>query len=160
MEDKSVKQAEKLYETLVGFFEKNGYRHDDDPENFSLKCGFKTNDLPADLKIQLYPEIGIIHILSMLPFKLSKDKIEEGCKAACAVNNVLYDGNFIVGIESGAILFKLSSFYYGSIIGEDLIEKLITVSLGMIDRYNDKFLMLEKGVIDASEIVEKARESD
>ncbi|GHU68438.1 hypothetical protein AGMMS49983_21080 [Clostridia bacterium] len=153
MDENKKKQAEKVYATLVNYFDGKGFSHTDEPEELVLRCTFKTDDLPADLRFKIIGELDLIHLLSTIPVQLSADRIEEGCLAACSASNDLFDGNFIVNSEDGSIVYKLSYYYTGSIIGEEMIDYMLDMGLAMIDRYNDRFLLLQKGLLSAAEFV-------
>jgi hypothetical protein len=54
----------------------------------------------------------------------------------------------------GSIVFRLTSSYLNSEISEDLLEYVLMVSAATVDEYNDKFLMLAKGMINIQKFLE------
>jgi hypothetical protein len=155
VDEAKTRQTTKVFETLKSCLDKKECKYDEDTEKLTISAGFETDDIPARISIRVIPSIEIVHLVSPIPVKLSPDRIEEGCLAACAANDELYDGNFIVDTDDGSVLFTMSYIYNGCILGEELFSKMLSIALTMIDEYNDKFLLLQKGLLSAADFVEK-----
>ncbi len=89
-----------------------------------------------------------------MPFKVPEDKISEMAIAVAVANNGLRDGSFDFDVSDGKILFRMTACYIDSILGKELYRMMLIVSSNTIDRYNDKFLMLSKGIVSLEQFIE------
>jgi hypothetical protein len=64
------------------------------------------------------------------------------------------DGCFDYDLSDGQILFRLTSSYRDSLLSEALFEYMVMVSASTIDKYNDRFFMLAKGMISLEQFIE------
>lgn len=70
------------------------------------------------------------------------------------VNDMLVDGSFDFDMAKGRVSFRLTASYIESILGKELFECMLMVSATTIDEYNDKFLMIAKGMISFDQFLE------
>ncbi len=103
--------------------------------------------LRIDVKSQLFL------LLSHLPFTISEDKRLDAAIAVSIVNNELVDGCFDYDIAEGKISCRLTASFRESTIGDGLFEYLIIRYNLTVDKYNDRFLALCKGVISLDEFI-------
>ena len=67
--------------------------------------------------------------------------------AVSAINNVLVNGCFDYIIADGHMFFRMTNSFIESQLGADLFKYLLYCSCQTIDEYNDKLLMVAKGMI-------------
>ena len=65
----------------------------------------------------------------------------------------LADGSFDYDITDGMIGFRLTYAFHDSVIGENLLQYMISWSLAVIDKYNDKFLAIDKGFLSLQDFI-------
>lgn len=145
-EQKILEQAKDVFSTLCRTLDKLEWRYKKDEEKLSIDCGAQGDDLPIDITIKVYAEKMQILLISHMPFVVKEDKRIDVAVAVCAVNNALVNGCFDYDITSGHMFFRMSNCFIESTIGEDLISYILFCSCQTIDLYNDKFLMLAKGM--------------
>ena len=97
--------------------------------------------------IYVDPDKELVRMLSQLPFAFSEEKRVEGAIATCQATFRLVDGSFDYDYKTGGILFRLTSSFRGSLISKEMLAYMVDCSCFTIDQYNDKFLMLDKGVL-------------
>jgi len=95
-----------------------------------------------------------VSFFSKLPFNVEEDKRIDVALAICAVNYWLADGSFDYDLSDGSILFRLTSSYKESTLGEALFEYMVVVSAATVDNYNDKFFMMSKGMMTYQQFIE------
>lgn len=153
-EQENLKLAKTTFETLCKALEHHDWHFKKDEENLTIECGAQGDDLPMEITIVVDPERMLIILMSHLPFVMSEDKRLDTAVAVSAVNFALVDGSFDYDIKSGHMIFRMSNSFRESLIGEDLFMYMILVSCHTIDEYNDKFLMLSKGIITLEQFIE------
>lgn len=153
-EQENLKLAKTTFETLCKALEHHDWHFKKDEENMTIECGAQGDDLPMEITIVVDPERMLIILMSHLPFVMSEDKRLDTAVAVSAVNFALVDGSFDYDIKSGHMIFRMSNSFRESLIGEDLFMYMILVSCHTIDEYNDKFLMLSKGIITLEQFIE------
>lgn len=104
--------------------------------------------------IRVNPRNELVSFFSKLPFNVEEDKRIDVALAICAVNYWLADGSFDYDLSDGSILFRLTSSYKESTLGEALFEYMVVVSAATVDNYNDKFFMMSKGMMTYQQFIE------
>ena len=154
-EEMLKKNGENVYGTICKMFDKLGYRYERHDEDLVVKCTVKGEDIPMDILFIVRSDRQIVQLLSPMPFTVPEDKRMEMAIAVTVASNHLIDGSFDFDLGDGNIMFRLTSSYIESILGEELFTYMLMVSAKTIDDYNDKFLMLAKGMMTLEQFIEK-----
>lgn len=144
---KNVEQAKAAFATLCQMLDKNNWDYSKDEEELSVSCSARGNDLSMELRIDVDAERMLVIVISHLPFVIKEDKRLDVAIAISAINNMLVDGCFDYEISSGHIFFRMTNSIIESTLGADAFEYLLFCSCQTIDAYNDKILMIAKGLI-------------
>ena len=155
MADDKMARAQKTYETLCAALDAQNWKYKRDDEHLRIESGAQGDDLPMDFFITVDADRQILRLISRLPFVISEDKRLDLAIAANAVNNCLVDGSFDFDLSTGRVYFRLTSSFIESDIGQDLIIYMLMVACHTIDEYNDKFLMLGKGMMKIEDFLPK-----
>ncbi len=155
MEDvRKEKLAKNVYLNICSMFENMNFNHERDDEELVIRSTVHGDDIPMDIIIIVHPDSETVSFFSPMPFKVPEDKISEMALAVAVANNGLRNGSFDLDISDGSIVFRMTASYVDSILGEELFRMMLIVSSDTIDRYNDKFLMLSKGIISLEKFAE------
>ena len=87
-------------------------------------------------------------------FNVPEEKRLDMALAVSIVNNRLVDGSFDYDVMRGALLFRMTTSFIESTLSETAFEYMLFCSCGTIDEYNDKFLMLCKGLMPVEKFLE------
>lgn len=117
-------------------------------DRFMIRFNMSGDDIPMRFFIYVNPAHQIITLHSPMPVTFPADKIDLACKAICAINYRLADGDFQIDFRDGEVLFNMSNCYAGSLISNEVFNYMLGMSINIVDEYNDKLLMLSKGLID------------
>ena len=153
MADEKLERAQKVYETLCSTLDSHDWHYKKDEEALSIDCGAQGDDLPMEITIKVDAERQLLLLLSHLPFVISEDKRLEVAIAVSVVNDRLVDGSFDYCIADGHMFFRMTSSFIESEIGNELFMYMLLVSCHTIDEYNDKFLMLGKGMMSVEDFI-------
>ena len=154
MAEYNMKKAVEVYETLCSMLDNIGWKYEKVEEKLMIKSGVKGEDLPIDFLVIVKPRNEVVQFLSSMPFNMPEDKRVEGALAVCTANYGLIDGSFDYDLSDGQIVFRLTSSYRESLLSEALFEYMVMVSASTIDKYNDRFFMLAKGMISLEQFIE------
>lgn len=142
-----MRKAMEVYNTLCNMLDHKGWKYDKVEEKLMIKSGVKGDDLPIEFIMRVNPRNEVVSFISFLPFDIAEDKRVDLAIAICAANYGMVDGSFDFDITDGSILFRLTSSYKDSVLGEDLFEYMLMVAASTVDEYNDKFFMIAKGML-------------
>ena len=117
-------------------------------DRFMIKFNMSGDDIPMRFFIYVNPDKRLVTLHSPMPVTFPADKIDLACKAICAINYRLSDGDFQIDVRDGEVLFNLSNSYAGSLLAADVFDYMLGMSINIVDEFNDKLLMLSKGLID------------
>ena len=155
--ERESRLARKVYNAMRNLLEKMGVRYLEHEEELVLTCTVRGEDIPMDLLIFIHEEQQLVRILSPMPFVVPEKKRVDMAVAVSTVNYGLVDGSFDYDISDGSLRFRLTSSFRESILGEALLKYLFMVTTFITDEYNDRFMLLAKGVITLEQFLEKAR---
>ena len=159
MEDeKKLKNALAVYETVISALDAREWTYDRDDDELVIRFGVQGEDIPMDFVIRVDAERQLLKLFSFLPFKVKEDKRVDLSLATNYINYTLINGNFDLDLSDGSLLFRVTTSFHGSLIGEDLIQYLISISLGTVDDYNDKFLAINSGFLSVEDFIKKEEE--
>ncbi len=155
MADEKLEHAQKVYETLCTTLDSLEWKYQKNEENLRIDCGAQGEDLPMEISIRVDADRQLIILLSHLPFVVSEEKRLEVAIATSVANNGLVDGSFDFDVTDGHMFFRMTSSFIESEIGNELFTYMIMVSCHTIDDYNDRFLMLAKGMMTIQDFMAK-----
>ena len=154
VEERVMKQAKSVYETICKSLENNGWNYTREEEDLVIRCGVRGDDLPMDIVIIVNPKAQVVSLFSPMPYKIKEDKRVEAALAVCVANNGLVNGAFDYDLSDGSIHFRVVSSFCESILGEELFNYMIMIAAGTVDIYNDKFLMISNGMMNFQQFLE------
>lgn len=146
-EIKNLELAKATFETLCKSLDAQDWHYKKDEEKLIIECGARGEDLPMDFNVHVDADRMIVSLLSFLPFKIQEDKRLEAAVAVCAINNVSIDGCFDYDVATGNLFFRMTNSFLESVLDEEVFKYMLILSCQFVDKYNDKFLMLSKGMI-------------
>lgn len=147
MAEENLERARKVYKTLCATLDSHSWKFTGDEEHLCIECGVQGEDLPMEVRIEVNSNAQLIVLLSRLPFVVSEEKRLDVAIATSIVNDRLVDGSFDYNITKGRMFFRMTSSFIESEIGNEMFTYMLMCSCSTIDAYNDKFLMLSKGMI-------------
>ena len=155
IDEKKMAQAKQVYNTLCNAIERRNWKFGKDEEKLVVHFGVSGDDIPMDFILVVAAERQLIRLLSPMPYKMSEGKRMEGAIATCAATYGLADGSFDYNLANGEIVFRMTASFRESVIGEGLLQYMISCSCTMVDQYNDQFLAIDKGLISISDFIAK-----
>jgi len=148
-----MKMGQNVYETICKMFDDRGFRYERHDEDLVITSTVSGEDIPMDMLFIVRPERQIVQLLSPLPFKIPDEKTVDLALAVTHANDGLIDGSFDFDMAKGRIDFRLTSSYIESILGKELFEYMLMVSAHTVDEYNDKFMMIAKGMYSLEDFI-------
>ena len=144
---KNLAQAKSVYDAFCRTLDSEDWRYKKNDEKLTISCGARGEDLPIELEIIIDADRMLVMVLSHMPFVVQEDKRLDVAIAVSAINNALVDGCFDYNIADGHMFFRMTNSFIESQLGADLFKYLVYCSCQTIDEYNDKLLMVAKGMI-------------
>lgn len=144
---KNLEQAKAAFATLCRALDKHEWHYKKDEDKLFVECGVQGDDLPMKITVKVDADRMLVLLISHMPFVIQEDKRLDVAIAVSAINNALVDGCFDYDVASGRMFFRMTNSFIESKIGEEVFAYMLFCSCKTIDEYNDKFLMLAKGLI-------------
>ena len=148
-----MKMGQNVYETICKMFDDRGFRYERHDEDLVITSTVSGEDIPMDMLFIVRPERQIVQLLSPMPFKIPDEKTVDLALAVTHANDGLIDGSFDFDMAKGRINFRLTASYIESILGKALFEYMLMVSAHTVDEYNDKFMMIAKGMYSLEDFI-------
>lgn len=154
-EQKKMELAKQVYNTLCSALENREWSFGKDEEKLLVHFGVRGDDLPMNYILVVEAERQCIRLLAPMPFKMSEGKRIDGALATCAASFKMADGGFDYDLSDGEIIFRMVASFRDSVIGEGLIQYMISCACAMVDKYNDLFLAIDKGLLSITDFIAK-----
>ena len=154
-DEKKMELAKQVYKTLCDAIENREWKFGKDEEKLLVHFGVNGDDIPMQFILVVDAERQLIRLMSPLPFKMSEAKRMEGAIATCAATYGMADGSFDYDLSDGEIVFRMTASFRESLIGEGLFQYMISCACAMVDKYNDMFLAIDKGLLSITDFIAK-----
>ena len=154
MDEIKIKHANSMYQKLCESMDLLDWKYTKNEDDLVIECSARGDDLPIDLIIKLNVELQILSLFSHLPFTVPEDKRLDFAVVTSIVNNTMVDGAFDYDISDGNIFFRMTNSFLGAELGFETLRYLIFCACTTIDKYNDKFLMIAKGMLSLEQFME------
>ena len=143
----TTNKATEVFNDLCTTLDNRNWKYKKFPEDLVISFVSMGDDLPMEFVIIVDEERQIIRILSPILIEDNKNNRLDMAIAACAASYGLSDGSFDYNIVNGELFFRLTASFRNSKIGEGLFAYLIACSGLIVDKYNEKFFALSKGIL-------------
>ena len=147
-------QAKATFETLCYALEAEELKFERNDEELTVNFGVQGDDIPIRLTFRVDPKAQVVSLFSFLPFHVKEDKRVEAALAVTFANYGFINGSFDYDITDGKILFRMVSSFRDSLLGEELFAYMLHATVSVVDRYNDKFMMISNGMFTFQQFVE------
>lgn len=147
-------KAKATYATLCSALDKDEWHYKKDEEELTIKCGARGEDLPIEIIIQVDAGRQLVYLLSPMSFEIKEDNRLDVAVAISYINNMLVHGCFDYNINTGTIVFRMPNSFMDSTLGEEVFRYMLYCACKTVDEYNDKFLMLSKGMLSLEKFLE------
>ena len=147
-------QAKGVFDTLCAALNHNDWKYEKNTEKLRIIVNARGDDLPMEVIISVEADRGVVFLMSRLPVKTPEDKRIDLALAVAAANDGMRWGNFDYDIRDGELYFRMAECFIDSLLGEECLYSMVMTAFSTIDDYNDRFLMLAKGMIDLEKFVE------
>ena len=88
-----------------------------------------------------------------MPCRIPDDKMTEALLATHMANNKFRMGEFVLDFERKQVSFALNPLYEDATPREEWFIYLMQLAHMVADEYNDKFMMLAKGMISLQDFI-------
>lgn len=156
-ENDNMELAKAVYEDMCAEFDNRKWSYQRHDEDLVITKAVSGDDIPMEIILAVDPKRQLIRVLSRLPFVAPEDKRMDMAIAACAATYALADGSFDFDLATGKIHFRLTASFRDSKIGKTLFDYLLRCSAYTIDKYNDKFLAICKGVLSIEDFLSQEK---
>ena len=146
MNGENSSSAQSIYNTICEMFDEKRFKYTRHDEDLVVSCTVSGEDIPMEMLFFVRAEQQVVQLISPMPFRIPDDKLSGAALAVCAVNDILIDGSFDLDLSNGRISFRMTQSFAASHLSKELFDYMLVSSAKIIDDYNDKFLMLGKGV--------------
>lgn len=157
IDKKKIELAKQVYKTLCDAIEGREWKFGKDEEKLLVHFGVNGDDIPMQFILVVDAERQLVRLMSPMPYKMSEGKRIDGAIATCVASFGMADGSFDYDLSDGEIVFRMTASFRDSLIGEGLFQYMISCSCAMVDKYNDQFLAIDKGMMSIADFI--ARES-
>ncbi len=158
--EREIQNAENVFKSVCSMLDSINFRYETSmrDEDYVITCTVNGEDIPMKMLIIVRPEREIVTLLSPMPFMTPEDKRVDMALAVAVANYGIIDGSFDYDLNDGEIRFRMTASYVESLLGEELFKYMLFVSANTVDRYNDRFLAIAKGLMTLEQFIDADKE--
>ena len=153
-DDRAIKRGKEVFDNICAVMDDHQWKYEKDEEKLTVAIAFSTDDLRIGLHFFLDLQSQTVKVFSMLPFEVKEEAITPMLVAACEINYLLKDGDFMYDFGHKRMFFKLTTSFKGSLISKSLLEHMLDFAYDVLDVYNDKLDAINEGKMTLGEFVE------
>ena len=153
-DEMKIQHARAMYEKTKEMLIEKEVKFQTDDEKMVINFIMGGDDIPMDILIVSDAGGQKLRTLSKMPLTVNPDKMVEMATAVCIANNGLYMGNFDYVLTEGVIFFAIQQSFLGTDLSKELIDLMVAATIDAVDKYNDRFLMLDKGMLTLEKFIE------
>ena len=150
-------QALAVFNGLCANLDAHEFPHQRHEDRLTIEGTARGNDFPMEINIEVDEDRQLVILLSHQPLVVPEDKRLDMAVAVSVVNNKLLDGCFDFEISNGHMFFRMTSSFRDSLVGDELFTYMMAISLQTIDKFNDQFFVLSKGMLTLEEFIKRIR---
>lgn len=157
MENTQKIQAVKTFETFCNMMDKKGWKYGKDEEKLLIDTGARGDDLPISLRVLVDAERMLVRLYSPMDFDVSSQHLADMALAVCVINDSLVDGSFDLNVEDGNLCYRQTTSFRESLLSEEAFDFFLGFAIHVVDEYNDKLLMIAKGMLTPQQLLEQMK---
>ena len=146
-ENRKQDDAKTVYGTLCRTLDRLEFHYRKIDSKMSVEFDISGGDIPISFMVNVDEKRSLVMLISPMSYTVPEEKRIEMSIPVCVINNHLVDGSFDFDVQTGRLMFRMTNTFKGSRLGEEIFEYMILCACKTVDDYNDKFLMLAKGII-------------
>ena len=146
-------RARRNYEILCRCLDEKGWQYTANAETMTVNIGFLGDDIPMPVVFIVDENCQVLRVASVIPFTVSHEHMIDICLAVTHTNGRLPFGTFVFDMEAGVISYRNSTCFIDGDIGMETIELLTDIACTQIDRFNDLFYAIEKGMLSFEDFI-------
>lgn len=151
-EEQALRAITVIENTLKEEIEWSYRKDEDDP--LVIYTGVTGSDLPMPMIIRVYEDNLSASILSEVKVEANEDNVMELMVALCIINNSLTVGNFDFHLENDTVWYRVSTYFQDTEFSTAAALYLVSATVSCVEEYNDKILLLSKGLMTLKELYE------
>ena len=158
-DERSKRLAKETFKRLCDQRDKMKWEYEKYENDLAIKSGVRGDDLPIEFIIVVIPETQLVRYMSKMPYTIGEDKRIDAAIAVCVANNGLVDGNFDYDVLTGEIVFQMTANFRETILHGDIFEYMTIVASKIVDKYNNRFWKLSKGMLSIEQFMAMEQEN-
>lgn len=142
-----LKNATNVYNALCAMLDSRNIRYTKHEQDLVVTFVIQGDDIPMNFVLMIDADRELVRLYSPIPVTFEPAKRVEAAIATSQINYRLADGCYELDFKTGKVGYKITSSFADSLLSQEVFEYMIGVSCHAVDEYNDKLLMLSKGMV-------------
>jgi len=144
MEEMNRKIAQNVYDMIITTLKSKDYSF---LQSDGMKVAFQieADDTPIVFSVVIDAERRLIRMIAGYSITFPQERRLDGAIATCSTNRNLVAGGFDYDYETGAVVFRISTSFAGSIISPDVFLYMVHRAYSACVLYDKKLERLAKG---------------
>jgi len=154
MSNESIKKAQKIFTMLKETMDRDDWKYKASDDEFILVSGCTGEDFPITFifKVDTNRECLTFRTTAITTF--DDDNFLNGALAVCVANHGMVFGHFDYDVSDNSVYYTMANSIVGTDFNEEFFLRMLHTAVSTVDTYNDRFIMLAKGLIDIHKFID------
>ena len=145
-------KALRALDAVCAALDENNWHYDVDREDITASLTVNGDDIPMRMVFRCDKDFDYVSLICfVLPFSVDEAHAMDVAMAVNALNYSFQVGCFDFSLEKGNLIWRITSFY--ETLEPANVHKMISYTNYFVDKYNDRFFALAKGLMDVNTFI-------
>ncbi len=152
--EQSRELARSVFDSLVRYFNQIelNFKQEENEDAYCVRFIVEGDDIPMKFVMEVDIEHQLLRVLSPQSVTFKPEQLPMAAQAVCAINYYLIDGHFDLDLSDGTVIFCLCTSFAESLVSDQVFDYLLSLSVTVVEEYNDKLFLLSKGILSLEEL--------
>ena len=153
MKQEMINKAHEVFAMLKAAMDHDDWKYEANDEECVLLSGCTGEDFPITFFFKVDPQRECLTFRSSPFAKFDDEHFMDGALATCVANHGLVFGHFDYDASDNSVRYTMANSIVGTEFEEAFFIDMLQTAVRTVDNYNDRFIMLSKGMIDIKQFL-------
>ena len=134
--ERQIALARENMDVLCKALDAEGINYRKDEQKLTVHTAVKGKNTDILVAITLNPDFSVLSLLCPVNVEVPERYKKTFALATSRINFALLDGGYDYNVQSGAVMFRLSTCYEESVLSEEAFRYLLFTAFGTCDEYH------------------------
>lgn len=133
-----IMKAKEVFGALCKYLDESDIDYQRVDEDMRVYFGMSDAERNHAISFTIDADLQVIRLDSLLPFVVPEKNTQKMAIEVCSINYDLMDGNFDYDEKNGRVIYRMTSTFQSSVIGNTVFSLMLITAISMVDKYANR----------------------